>query len=224
MKGLEIIAEKVTRRLREENCVATDHRLKLGGATEAILETYPVWLMVYSMDSPRALYINKKMAEFIGVPAGFIKTEDEYRTVHNCDITTAHNRFLAFEYYMNGGKGARKHVGIILSPEDCPVIVNDLACPIVVDNEGRAVVYAHFYKQQNGPSIVNAYALGDLDRLTPRQRQVMECLLQDLPPPRIVERLRITQKTLDKHVAAILTITGQPHVRALWEKCAISDE
>ncbi len=223
MKGLEIIAGKVTRRLRDKNCVTDNHQIKKAKVTKAVLEAYPVWLMVYSVDPLGAVYINRKMADFLEVPAGFIKTEDEYRTVHNCDSATAYNRFQTFEYYLNGGTGTKRHVATILSPEDTPVIIDDLASPIVVDDREQTKFYAHFFAERNRPSIVNAYSFCDPDDLTPKQRQVMICLLRQWPLPRIMEHMRIKPKTLEKHIAAILAVTDQPHVGALLEKCALSD-
>lgn len=189
----------------------------------AVLEAYPVWLLIYSVAPFSAHYINRKMADFLEVPSGFIKAEDEFRTVYNCDITTACNRIQTFEYYLNGGTENKGCYATILSPTDVPVFVNDLASPIILDDKGKTRYYAHFQRERNRPSIVNAYALGDLDRLTPRQRQVMDCLLLNWSRPRIIDHLGITPKTLDKHIAAILMLTDQPHVMALLEKCSRSD-
>lgn len=222
MDGLRNIARRIAMRLRKGNRITADYRLKEDGMTQAILDSYPAWILAYQVEPLRAVFISANMARLLEVPPGFIRTEDEYKTVHHCEIITCYNRFLTCEYFHEGGSEAREHIATIMLPDDTPVLVDDLAMPLIADESGKTTLYAHFFAERNRPSLANAYAFCDPDSLTPKQLEVFLLLLQRWQPAQISRHLQITPKTLANHIAAILELTGQPHVTALIEKCGNS--
>lgn len=223
MKGLKKIAQQIASRLRAESCVTDDHRLKQDARTLAILDQYPAWILAYEVEPLRAVFISSSMARLLEVPPGFVQTEDEYKTVHHCDMTTAYNRFQSYEYFHEGGTGAREHVGTIMLPDETPVFVDDLAIPLILDEHGKTSCYAHVLAERGCPSLVNAYAFCDPGNLTPKQKEVFRLLLMNWKNPQITKHLGISPKTLEKHITAILALTGQPHIIALLEKCSHSE-
>lgn len=110
-----------------------------------------------------------------------------------------------------------------MRPDETPVFVDDLAFPLIFDECGKVSCYAHFFAERGRPSLVNAYAFCDPARLTPKQMQVFHLLLDGWKERQMSNHLKISPRTLEKHVAAILALTGQPHITALLEKCAHSE-
>ncbi len=223
MTGLENIARQIVSRLRSEDRITGDHRLKQDDATRDLLDQYPAWILAYEVVPLRAVFISDAMARLLEVSPGFIRTEDEYQTVHHCDMTTAYNRFQTYDYFQGGGTGTKAHVATITLPDDSPVFVDDLAFPLIFDECGRVTCYGHFFAERGIPSLVNAYAFCDPALLTPRQMEVFKLLLIGWKPHQMAGHLNISPRTLEKHIAAILALTGQPHATALLEMCSRSE-
>ncbi|MBK1832823.1 helix-turn-helix transcriptional regulator [Roseibacillus ishigakijimensis] len=219
MPGSVAIAKKIALRLQQENCVDEDYQLRKCAQVSEIIESYPLWVLVYRCDPLSALYISEKMAAAMAVPGGFIAQENEYHTVYHCDMSTAHFRFRAFEHFFRGATEPMEHTASLNLPDDSWITVSDLAHALITDRDGRATTYAHFYAPTAQPTLAQAYAFCDPDFLTPRQKEVFTLLLKGLPMATIAEQLQISIKTLEKHLTAIYDLTGQPNQLALIKKC-----
>ncbi|MDP0491178.1 MAG: LuxR C-terminal-related transcriptional regulator [Verrucomicrobiota bacterium JB023] len=215
MRGLEVIASKIAERLVEEGRIDSEGHLIEDEATAAILNDYPVWVLSYHATSLRAFFICQTMAEKLDVPANFIAQENEYLTVHHCDAATSLHRFKAYEYFHAGNQRPLINFATIFLPDGQTVNCHDVAAPLSLTPEGKVLSYTHLYAPLDSLTLAHAYSFCDPGELTARQREVFTELLKGKRPRTIAENLRISEKTLEKHLRAVLQHTGHTHPSAL---------
>ncbi len=220
MIGLNNIAEKVQGTIRESSCLCEKGEIIHQPEFERILNSFPVWVLVYDARKIQACFINHEMANAVGSPPGFIEQENEYHTVHHCDAASAMNRFKAFDHFNSGEVKPLHSIGTLFLKNESAGSYNDVAAPIAIDQDGKTTYYAHFYSELNSLTLVNAYGLCDPGHLSPRQREVFAQLLKGISLHKIADKLGISIKTLEKHTHAIYSLSGVPNQRALMEACS----
>ncbi|NHB85936.1 response regulator transcription factor [Tessaracoccus sp. HDW20] len=90
----------------------------------------------------------------------------------------------------------------------------ELGRAVVAAAQGDVLVFSGLLRE------FGASPLGDLsDRLTAREREVLELVRQGLADKQIASRLRIATKTVEKHVGAVLRKHG---VRSRTELLALT--
>ncbi|MEM9080384.1 MAG: helix-turn-helix transcriptional regulator [Verrucomicrobiota bacterium] len=220
MKALANIASLIVNRLQENDCFdpTTGDFQDLETAQE-ILNLHPVWLICYNASLLRAVFINDNMAQSLGSEPGFIKPENEYHTIHYCEAGTSLYRLQVLDHFNRGETSSKQNIASIIDPQEESSLHHDFATPLSFHESGRTCIYAHIYSPMQTLTLANAYAFCNPDFLTHRQREVFSLLLEGLPKATIASKLEITTRTLEKHISAILELTGHSHPKALIKTC-----
>ena len=210
MRALEIIGKRLRHQLSQFDFCDAGGQVANWDLVAPFLEgPGGVYLMVSEVETVSPRYANKTLGDRLSLPSGHLSLEQAQLLIINFDPPSfMHILDIAAQY--REGSDTNRPGALTIA----------YTVPLFWNSEGKVTYYANVFQEANRMSLANAHANFDLGKMTQKQGEVLAHLLDGLPHREIARTLGISPKTLEKHCAAVFSLTGCQNQAALIQACS----